>query len=36
MTFVEGDTILVDCVNHQLVFKKEEEAQSVEVEVMSS
>jgi ATP-dependent Clp protease ATP-binding subunit ClpB len=36
MAFTEGDTILVDCVDHQLVFKKEEEAQSVEVEVMSS
>jgi len=36
MAFTEGDTILVDCVDHQLVFKKEEETQSVEVEVMSS
>ena len=36
MAFTEGDTILVDCVDHQLVFKKEEEVQSVEVEVMSS
>jgi len=36
MAFTEGDTILVDCEDHQLVFKKEEEAQSVEVEVMSS
>ncbi len=36
MAFTGGDTILVDCVDNQLVFKKEEEAQSVEVEVMSS
>ena len=36
MAFVEGDTILVDCVDHQLVFKKEEETRSVEVEVVSS
>ena len=36
MAFGEGDTILVDCVENQLVFKKEEETRSVEVEVVSS
>ncbi len=36
MAFGEGDTILVDCVENQLVFKKEEETRSVEVEVFSS
>ncbi|PNW65602.1 UNVERIFIED_CONTAM: ATP-dependent chaperone ClpB [Euhalothece sp. KZN 001] len=35
MAFGEGDTILVDCVENQLVFKKEEEAPSVAVEVVS-
>jgi ATP-dependent Clp protease ATP-binding subunit ClpB len=36
MAFSEGDVIVVDCVDNQLVFKKQEDAQSVEVEVMSS
>ena len=35
MTFGEGDTILVDCIDNQLVFNKEEEAPSVAVEVVS-
>ncbi|PSO49370.1 MAG: ATP-dependent chaperone ClpB [Cyanobacteria bacterium SW_9_44_58] len=36
MAFSEGDVIVVDCVDNQLVFKKQEDTQSVEVEVMSS
>ena len=36
MAFNEGDVIVVDCVDNQLVFKKQEDTQSVEVEVMSS
>ncbi len=36
MQFSAGDTIVVDCVENHLVFKREEDAKTATVEVMSS